>query len=160
MKKWTLFFVLIIAVQMSYKIMFMLAAEEESALINIIQENKDSIAIKKVIETYYESFAQRDSNSIMSHISNNFSAILKGKVVDYNGFKSYIESWLKDTVDISIGNLNILKLDISDNKATIFIKYNFNGFNLNTLNDINVIHKRQFALVKENGSWKILSVGN
>lgn len=158
MKKGILILVFILVAQFGYKIIFAFAAESEPALINVTQQDQDSAAIKKVIESFLKSITERDLDSMMTQVSKNYSAKSKdGSATDYNRFKAYNERMLKDSVSISISNLNIIKLDISDNKATIVFKYNFKGFPLDTMKEIDTVHKREYSLIKENGFWKIVS---
>ncbi len=55
----------------------------------------------------------------------------------------------------SMDNLAILRLDIRDNKATVEIKFSWQGFNLDTLKEESGESKRLVSLAKQNGIWKI-----
>ena len=146
-KKWSLFPMFILIVLISYKITPALA-----------QQDKEILKIKKVIENYLGSFA--DLNSKMSQVSVNYFDIDKdGNAIDYAKFKSLsedlIHTILKKYVDFSISNLEIIKSDFQENKATLEIEFSWKGYNLDTLKGESGKQKRLVSLVKEDNIWKI-----
>ena len=146
MKRWILFSMFILVVQTGYKTIPVLA-----------QDNENKQEIKNIIEKYLDSFVQRDLNSMMNLVSANYYN--EKDNIDYNNFKSNVEknivSCSKKYVNYSNSDIEILKLDIQDNKATVEIEFNEKGFNLDTLREDSKKTSRFVTLAKENGFWKI-----
>lgn len=146
MKKWILFLILFLVGQINYDTMSVLA-----------ETDKDSLAIKKVIENYCKGFAKRNLDLVMKQISAKYSSFDKeGNVVDYANLKSTLERRFKNLVNISISDLKITNLNVQDNKATLEMEYNIKGLNLDTDKDVNLKVKKSVSLVKEDSSWKIV----
>ncbi len=140
MKKWFLFLVLILIVGLSYRITPVLAESKE-----------DATAIKKVIENYFKGFAERDLNLVMDQFSPNFSYLDRktGEVRYYAYLKSSLEPYFKfSKKNTSISDFKITNLNVQDNKATLEVEYN---------SETGVSVKQIFSLVKEGGSWKIIT---
>lgn len=142
-------FMLALIAQVGYKIAPALA-----------QENKETLEIKKVVENYLESFAQRDINSMMNKVSLNYSSKDKsGNIIDYNKFRSNLESritkLLEQYINYSITGIEIIRSDVKDNKATLWVVYSWKRFNLNTAKEESRKTASSFSLAKEGDSWKI-----
>jgi len=157
MKREIVFLVLFLPVQICCKVTPVLAQGIEATFANQIQQDENSMVIKKVIETLIQSLANRDLDSMMNQISKNYSTKSGKGIIDYERFKKDFEKWLNKTVDISISDLKILELNVSDNKATVLIEYNFKGYDLDGLKEINEVQKRKYVLIKEVDTWKIIS---
>lgn len=157
MKREILFLVVFFTLQICFKITPVLAQEIEATFAEQIQQDENSAGIKKVIETFFQSCQQRDVNSMMEQVSKNYAKNGKMGVIDFEKFKSGLEKMFKTSVDISITNLKILELNVSDGKATIFVEYNLKYYNLDQLKSIDEVQKREYALVKEDSAWKIVT---
>lgn len=126
----------------------------------LAQGDRDALEIKKVVETFLNSFRDGDIGSTMQWVSVDYSVVDKtGKNIDYAKFKSELEGRLKtffaNLVDYRINDIQFDNLDIQDSKATIEIKWNWTAFNLGTLNERHGTRRKQVSLVRENGYWKI-----
>jgi hypothetical protein len=151
MKKLILFLIFISVVQMCYNINLISAQEGK---------DKEAQEIKRVIENFLMDFSRQDLDSMMNQVSIGYSDVgPDGNIIDYAQYKTNVknlmENRFKTYIDYSINVLNVLKLDIQENKATIEFEFKWQGFNLDTLKDDSEIHKGMVSLAKENGSWKI-----
>jgi glucose-6-phosphate-specific signal transduction histidine kinase len=148
MKRWILFLLFILALQISYKIAPVLA-----------QEDKDTWEIKKVIEKFTESLAYQDLDSAMSQFSIDYSCTTCSDAKDYNTLKSVLQKRMNDVLktytNFSTSELRLNNLNIQDNNATIEIECSWKGFNLDTLKEDSGKLQRSATLAKENGVWKI-----
>ena len=148
MKKWILFLAFALSIQIGYKITPILA-----------QENQDIRDIKRVIESFLKDVVYQDIDSAMLWVSISYSDIRNNNIIDYSKFKSELKQLItalsKKYINGSISDLEIIKLDIKDQKAHIEIGYGWKGFNLDTLEEDSGKVRRIATLVKENGSWKI-----
>lgn len=132
------------------------AAEDGLVAFNLTQE-EDVSGIKKVVETYLHAFGNRDMNSMINQISEKYSAKIGEKAIDYEAFKKEINALLERMVDMSISDINMMNPDISNDTASISVKFNLQGYNLNTLNSFKEAREIKFILTKEDGIWKITS---
>ncbi len=149
MKKWGLFSMFILMALVSYKDMPALA-----------QQDEEISAIKSVMENYLTAFTNKDLNSMMDKVSANFSDVDKdGSTIDYARVKALTEYWLRDLskgyADVTYSDLEIVASDLQDNKANIEIEFIKKGFNLDSLQEQSVKHKRTVSLTKEDGGGKI-----
>lgn len=148
MKKLILFLMFTLAVQIGYKISPVLA-----------QEDKYAAEIQKTIEKFFKACAYLDIDSAMQLISVNYSEIVDNNIVDYAKYKSRLENSLniidKKYVNYSFYDLEIVKLNMQDDKATVETRFNFRGFNLDDLREDEVKRGGIVTLAKENGTWKI-----
>lgn len=158
MKKWILILAFILIAQPGHKIIPALAEGAGSATFSSEVQSKDLIEIKKILEDYLRCNIQQDLDCVMSHVSKEFSAVLKNELVDYDWLKSYFESSFKRTVSRSFSNLNVLESNVSDNKVTILVEFNLEGFNLAKAEEVKILRRAHFSFVKENGTWKIISL--
>ena len=157
MKKWFLIFAFILAFQSNPKLISVLIAQEELVLVNPIQQDADIIDVKKVIEIYLQNFAKRDINSTMTQISKNFSGNMDGIVLDYDGFQAALETSLKRNLEIIISEIKIDVKSILNDKAVANVEHRFQTFNINRLENTDVIIRIQLILAREGKSWKIVS---
>ncbi|MBU2034314.1 MAG: hypothetical protein KKA59_00840 [Candidatus Omnitrophica bacterium] len=139
---------LILAIHLLYGTVPLCAGEGEPSSSNVTQE-KDSVAIKKAVETYLQCFVGRDINSMMDQVSKNYTIKSDNSVTTYDEFRADIESQLERMIDISISDLNIEEPNISNDKASIQVKFNFKAQNLNTLSYINEVRRMRFFFIKE-----------
>jgi len=137
----------ILATQFGYERMQLLA-----------QENTDSHGVKNTVLTFLN-LAREDINAALEMVSANYSDTREGNIIDYSKFKSELEERInfvsKKYVDFSEDAPQLSNLNIQDNKATLEIEFRWKGFDLDTLNSVSGIQKRQVTLAKENGIWKI-----
>jgi len=120
----------------------------------------DALAIKKVVEVFYEAGVNHDIDSTMNQLSSSFSSVgQRGQMLDYSNYPSYLEESFKDVMNMSIADLKFTNLDIKNNNATLDIEFVFQGFYISTLEKFVVPIKRKVSLVKEDGSWKIMQIG-
>jgi len=148
MKKWLLLLIFSLIIQAGYRVTPVSADSKE-----------DATAVKTVIENYLESNAKGDLNAAMSQISTKYSSFDKDrKAIDYKGFKSNLENFLKRVKNASITDLKISNLNVVGDKATLDAAYNFKGVNLETSKNISIERIVEFSLVKVNGSWKISKI--
>jgi hypothetical protein len=169
MKKLILFLLLILVIQNSLKsipVAATAAAEEEEEATTaatttaaaIEEENKAKII--KVIEEIVNSFAYRDLDGIMKHISKNYYVQQEAETIDYNEFRARMEDYFnqmsKQFTNISCGNLMVIKFDFQDNKANLEIDFDCKGFNLDALKDESERIKKLVHSVKEDDIWRIV----
>ena len=155
MRKWILILVFLLTIQPGYKIISVLAEETKSTSVSPVIQGKDSIEIKKVIETYLQCVAGQDLDCAMSHVSKESVT----EIQFYNGLKLALEGLFKNTAHTSISNLNVIALDVADNKATIFVEFRVTRFDLNTVRNSENMRRVQYSLIKEGDAWKIVRIG-
>jgi len=158
MKKIILILIFILIAQSGYKIIPVLAEEAALTTVNPGEQGKDLIEIKGVLEVFLQCSVRGDVECAMSRVSENLSATAQGKTLDYNGFKLRLENMFQNTVDRSLDSLNVIESNVSDDKATILVEYHTKAFNLKSSKDYDVTRRVQYSLIKEGGSWKIVTI--
>ncbi len=152
MKKIILFIVLVLIIQGGYKIKLVLAQQKTE-----IKEMSD------VVQTFLESFAHGDIDSMMKQVSQNYSDKDKeGNIIDYAKFKSILEKKLdafaKKYSNYSIVDSEVTGSNIEGNKGSISVVFSWKGFNLAASKEESGKRARFAALAKEDGSWKITKI--
>ena len=158
MRKFLGVIAILLVIQTSYKIIPILAQGIEATFANQTPEDEDSLAIKKVIETFLTCFVQKDVDGLMSGVSKSYSATAGDQTIDYDKFKANNQNRLKEVVDLSISNLMIESLNVEGDHATAVATFNLKGTVLRTMKDMDTVAKRKYSLTKEDGVWKIVSV--
>ncbi len=127
MKKIILFIVLVLIIQGGYKIKLVLAQQKTE-----IKEMSD------VVQTFLESFAHGDIDSMMKQVSQNYSDKDKeGNIIDYAKFKPILEKKLdafaKKYSNYSIVDSEFTGSKIEGNKDSIAVVFRWKRFNFDWL---------------------------
>lgn len=158
-EKWVLCIVLILTIQVSYKVIPVLS-EQDSGIQKV--EDADMKDIKNVIETYYNNFGKKDLNSMINQLSKDFSSKIKGKEVgseEYkNIMKTNMEIFYKKYKDFSLISINILNSDVFESKGILNTEVVYKSYNLSSLQYDIIKKNRAFSLKKENSLWKIYRI--
>jgi len=148
-RKWILFLLFILIVQINFSILPTLA-----------QTDKDTQEAKNLIEKFLVDISLWDFDSLFSKISTHYHDITPdGNEIDYSKFKIFLKNRIDDLskkyIDNSITNLQILKSYIQNDEVTVVVQYSWKRFNLEAVQNESIEPRNLFSLVKEDGSWKI-----
>lgn len=123
----------------------------------------DHSETKALIDKYYAGIMKQDKQLIEECLSSNYSSRTE-KGVDIN-FSNFV-SVTRKNMEAALGKytvyfpteIEIAKSDIKDNKASLEVITKWEGLRSDNNMKENWKLGRLFSLVKENGSWKIISV--
>ena len=151
MKKIVLFMSFILAFQVCYRMNLVFS-----------QKNTDTEEIEKVIKEFVQAYVRNDITSVLHFISANYSE--GGGTNDYEVAKRKIEAEMarnsKGYIDSSaqITRLDIIELDVKNNKAVVNYETDFKALSLDDLKEHHIKPNVTIHLVKENGAWKIAAI--
>lgn len=156
-KRYFLILIFFLVIQSGYEIKFVSADDEKISSLNLTQQEESRDEIKKVVEAYLQSFANRDIKSMMNQVSKNYSVKTKDDVIDYSKFFTAMENSLDNAVDIKLSEIKITVVDVLSDKAVVSVEHKFKAFSLGKLDPIDKVVKLNLILAREDQSWKIVS---
>jgi hypothetical protein len=129
----------------------------------IAQDSGERQQIENLLKNFLQDFYHNNYNAVISKISTLYhqSGTMQGSGNDYAEFKSHVknamDSLSKKYIDISVANLEILKLDKQSEGIAVTIEYSWKGFKLEAGQNEIASLLSYFLLAKEDGSWKIIN---
>jgi len=129
---------------------------------SLFGEDPDFPGIKKTIDWYFQAFARKDVDSIMSVISTHYKDTFEGKIIDYNAEKKFLEfifnGRLKNFNNCSVSDIRYVAFEHKEGGARVRVNYIWRGDNTETGIREGYGRGRDFELTKENRRWMITRV--
>ncbi|HEX7330147.1 MAG TPA: CHAT domain-containing protein [Pyrinomonadaceae bacterium] len=116
---------------------------------SVSAKTDDTAAIRKVVEQFFAAYAKEDLDGLVSLWSQDSPELTATK----EGFQKSFT----DLKNIEIKNLDIRKVTIEADKATVRVQFDFSALNAETGKSADSVRKenRVFRLVNQQGAWKV-----
>jgi len=125
-------------------------------------QDHDFLEIKKIIDWYFQAFARKDVDSIMSIISEHYRDTYQGMAMDYDREKKLLEFIFNVILakfnNNSFSDIRYVDFKHDNGSASVRVNYVWRADNIETGIREGHGRSRDFEFAKENGVWKITRV--